>query len=482
MSVKNSNIKVNIILSTLYQVLTLALPFFTAPYISRVLGAEGVGIYSYTTSIQMYFSMLATLGTVSYGSREIARERSNQEKVSSLFWEIELLTVLTTAITLVAWGMWIIWTDSYKIYYLILTVSLLANLFDISWLYSGLEQFKYIVSQNTIFKIIGTIALFVFVQDKNDTLIYVAILSVTTLLANLSMWVYLPKFILPTRLSTLKPLKHLKETMIYFIPTVATSVYTVLDKTMIGIFTKDINENGYYEQATKIINLLKSITFTALNTVVGSRIAFLFAEKRYEEIKGRIDQSIEYVLFIGVAICFGLLGISNNFVPIFFGDGYDRVVELLYLFSPMVIIIGISNCLGAQYYTPAGLRKQSSFYIIMGALLNFILNLFFIPLFWSHGAVLSSLLAELLIAFLYVKHSDGYMTFIMLMKKLVKKVVAGGIMLGILILLDRYFASSGYLLIIQILVGGIVYLGILLLFKDSSIKLIEQNIIKRKIG
>ena len=98
--------KKNLILSTLYQILTMITPLLTAPYISRVLGADGIGIYSYTSSIVMYFCMFAALGTGSYGAREIARHRDDPDQYSKLFWEIELLTVITTTICLILWLVW----------------------------------------------------------------------------------------------------------------------------------------------------------------------------------------------------------------------------------------------------------------------------------------------------------------------------------------------------------------------------------------
>ena len=97
------SLKKNFALSTVYQVLLLLVPFITTPYVSRVLTADGVGIYSFTNSIQLYFSMFAALGTVSYGAREIARSRHNKEKRSKLFWEIETLTVITTIVCLILW-------------------------------------------------------------------------------------------------------------------------------------------------------------------------------------------------------------------------------------------------------------------------------------------------------------------------------------------------------------------------------------------
>lgn len=475
----NPNLKKNFMLSTAYQILTMLMPLITAPYISRILGASGVGIYSYTHSIATYFSMAAALGTASYGAREIARNRNNRELRSKLFWEIELLTVLTGILCMVLWGIWIAVCDKYEMYYKILTFCLVATMADISWFYTGLEQFKYTVIQNTLFKIIGIGALFLFVRDKEDVAAYVAIMSLTTLLGNLSMWVYLPGFIDKVEIKSLRIFPHFKETLVYFVPTIATSVYTILDKTLVGIITQDASQNGYYEQATKIINMCKTVTFTALNSVLGARLSYLYAEGKYGEIKRRINQSMDYILFMGIGICVGLICVSNKFVPTFFGEGYEEVISLLKMLSPLVIIIGVSNCLGSQYYTPAGLRKQSAHYIIIGSLVNLVLNLLFIPCLKSNGAALATLIAESVISVLYISKSKKMVSAIDLLRYLWKKIAAAIVMMIVIKLTGNLPGNDPVILAIQVLFGGMAYVITLYLIKDSFISDYTVPVVRR---
>ena len=159
------------------------------------------------------------------------------------------------------------------------------------------------------------------------------------------------------------------------------------------------------------------VCFAGINLVLSSRISYLFAEKKYEEIKKRISISMDYILCIGIAICFGLIGIAKRFVPLFFGPGYDKTIELLQLMAPLIVIIGISNCLGAQYYTPAGLRAKSAKYIIIGSIINLFMNLLLIPRIRSIGAVIATIIAELMISVLYLHSCDGYYQWTRLHKK-----------------------------------------------------------------
>lgn len=466
---KKTSIKRNILYNTFYQVLTLILPFITAPYISRVIGAAGIGTYSYTLSIQTYFSMFAALGTASYGIREIARNRDDKYKRSKIFWEIELLTVITTTICLIGWMVVIRISNEYKVFFLILTMNLVNTMFDISWFYAGMEQFKYTIIQNSIFKVLGVVALFVLVKRPEDVTLYVLIMSLSTLLGTMSMWLYLPKFLGKVKVKELKILPHFKETLIYFIPTIATSVYTVLDKTLIGVITKEPKQNGYYEQAIKIINMASAVTFASLNTVLSSRNSYLFTEKKEDEIKKKINLSINYILFLGIGMVLGLIAVTDKFVPFFYGKGYDEVITLIKILSPLIIIIGISNCLGSQYYNPAGLRNRSAKFIIVGACTNLILNLILIPKFGARGAAVATIIAESTITMLYLERCDGFYSFKVLLKSGWKKIIAGVGMIVIISLLNLLNISDLGMFILQVSIGVFVYMTILFMIKDKFV-------------
>ena len=475
------SLKKNIAISTLYQILLIILPIVTAPYIARVLGPDQSGVYDYTTSIMTYFAMFAALGTASYGVREIARVRDDAAMRSKLFWEIELMTVMTSSVCIVVWFIFIALTPQYKTIYLVLTMGLLSTMFDISWFFAGMEQFKYTVTKNAACKLIGVILMFLFVKKQEDLLLYVIIIISSTMIGNLSMWLYVPRFVEKVDFRTLTFRKHFHETLIYFVPTVATSVYTVLDRTLIGVITKNKAENGCYHYAMQIVNMMKALTFSSLNMVLGSRLSFLFAEKKYDEIKEKIADSTNYILFMGIGICFGMIGVAKRFVPVFLGAGYDRVVTMLILMSPIVIIIGISNCLGSQYFTPAGYRNLSARYIIIGAVVNLLLNLVLIPKFWGYGAIVASLIAEGAITVLYLKNCNGYLRVSTIIKDSWKKLIAGLIMLIVIKVLDGIISSDIVALFVEVAVGFTAYLAAVTLLRDSFMTdLVMGKILKRK--
>lgn len=473
------SVRLNFVMSMAYQVLVVILPMITAPYVARVLGADKSGIYSFTASYQTYFSMFAALGTVSYGSREIARNRKDRPLRSKLFWEIELMTVLTSTVSIIAFIAFIASRDRYQIYYIPQVMAILAVMFDISWFFTGIEEFRYIVTKNAVFKLLGAVMIFALVHKPEDLLIYIIILSASTMLGNMSMWIHMPRFLAPVDFRTLKIRRHLKETLVYFIPSVATSVYTVLDKTLIGEITRNEAENGCYDKVVQIINIMKALTFTALNSVLGARISFLFAEKKYDEIRRRIETSINYILFMGLAIGFGLAGVAPRFIPWFLGPGYDRSVMMLIMMSPIVVIIGVSNCLGSQYYTPSGKRAQSARFIIAGSVVNLILNLILIPRFWGYGAIAASLIAELTITILYITFAGESFHPVVLLRDGWKKLIAAALMFAAVRLIDPYFNSNFIALVCEVCLGGAIYIAVQFILRDSFMTGFCMDTVKR---
>ena len=478
---KIPSVKKNFFISTLYEILCIITPFITAPYVSRVLGAEQIGVNSFVHSVQAYFCMFATLGTAAYGTREISRNRDNAYERSKLFWEIELLSIFTSGIAVIVWCIFIIFTVEYKIYYIILTLGIFDKMFAIGWFYSGTEQFKYTVTRNTIVKITGIILVFTFVHSSDDLIIFILINTLCNLFGALSMWIPLKKFLVKVPLKELKIWRHLKETLVYFVPTIATSVYQVLDRTLIGLITHEENQNGFYEQANKIINLIKIMSFGAISGVVGSRISYLFTQNKIDEIKQRIRKSIDFVMLMGIGSCAGMYGIAKRFIPFFFGEGYDQVISLLYILLPIVLIVGMNVIFVHLYYVPVGKRKQSSNYIIMGAVFNLIANILLIPKWKAYGAAVGSIIAEVVILIFCFVHCNGFYSVKQLLLSMYKKLFAAMIMLVYLFIIDRVLTVQNWIvLVIQVIGGALIYFVVLLIVKDRGLKILfEMKIFDR---
>ena len=252
-------------------------------------------------------------------------------------------------------------------------------------------------------------------------------------------------------------------------------MYTILDKTMIG-YISDQSENGYYEQAERIISIGKSLAAT-LPAVIAPRTSYLFAKNEHIEIKKIVDFSIEFTLFVTIPITIGIVAIANKLIPWYLGKGFEKSITLLYILAPMIVIVGLSGCIGLTYLTPSGQRARSSKAIILGAAINFSLNLFLIPMYYSVGAAIASVIAELIITYLYIYMSKPIITFLDILKMSYKKWLSAGIMfVTISCPVFQEMRANWKTSLMQILCGAIMYISFEVIFKDDGVTRITNYI------
>jgi len=391
------SIKVNFLYNILLNVSKVIFPLITAPYVSRVLEPDGVGLFNFAFNIANYFAFFAALGIPYYGIREIAKikdDKCKQEKFVSEIISISIVsTILCIGVLLVS--IWFIpqLSQNYLIF-LVSAIVLYITPFRIDWFYSGKEEFSYITIRSLLIKILGVILLFVFVREKSDLLLYVALNAGCNVLNELWNFVKLyqsgihPYF-------TLSGSKHIKPLFILFSSNIALSVYVVLDTIMLG-FLSDYSEVGYYNSATHISKAFVPIV-TSLAAVVLPRISFLREEGKWQEINLLMNKSFSIVAFLSFPITFGIVTIAPLFVPLFFGQQFHGAIIPLMIVSFVIIIIGFNNLTGIQVLLGFGLDKYFLYSVCAGAFSNMLFNFLLIPYYGASGAALSSVIAEIVV-------------------------------------------------------------------------------------
>ena len=459
----------NYMYNLIYQVLVLILPLVTTPYISRVLGAENIGIYSYTTSISAYFILFGSLGVALYGQREIAYKQGNKKDYSKTFWEIVIFRAITIFISIIIFYLTFARGDSgYSLYYKILILEIIGNCIDITWFFQGLEDFKKAVIRNLIVKIVSIVCTFTFVKSSGDLWIYFMIYVSSILIGNGSLWLSIPKYIEKVNRSELKIARHLRPTIMLFIPQIAIQVYTVLDRTMIGAIITDKSEVGYYDQSQKIIKMLLAV-ITSLGTVMLTRISNNLANGEKEKVKAYMKKSFRVVFMLSFPMIFGIFAVSGVFVPLFFGQGYERVIILMNVISPILLLIGLSNVTGTQYLLPTKRQREFSISVICGAIINFIMN---ISLIWNYGAVgasIGTVIAEFTVTAIQVYFVRHDFNFKEILKSSKNYLISAITMFAVCLILVQILTNSLVSLFIEVAVGVIVYGIMLIILKDEFV-------------
>lgn len=446
----------NFLYNLVYQIFIFIIPLFTIPYVSRVLGANNIGIYAYTYSIISYFMLAAMLGINNYGSREIAKAGENIKLRSQKFFSIYFLQLICTVIMCILFILFyfIIEYDNKKIL-LIQFIYLISCAFDINWYFFGVEKFKITISRNIIIKIISLILIVILVKLNNDLWKYTLILSLSTLISQLYLWLFIRKEVKYEKVSVKEIFSHLKKCLILFIPVIAYSVYRIMDKTMIGYFSNTF-QLGNYENAEKIITIPISF-ITALGTVMLPHMAktddYSFSKKITDSFK------LCFFMLFPISVC--LLVIADDFSTVFFGNEFIYSANLIKILIITVLFSGVTNVVRTNYLIPKSKDRVYVISTIYGALVNFVLNIIFIKKYGAYGACIGTIAAEMIVMLYQIEKTRSNIEYYNNIKSVIPFLVKSVIM-GIIIYLVNYFNISNILIkvSIQVLLGVIIYFSL----------------------
>lgn len=473
-----SNPKKNFIYNIIYQVLILIIPLITAPYLARVVGAEGVGTYSYTYSIVYYFMLFTLLGVNNYGNRSIAKVRDNKEELSKTFWGIYTLQLFLGIIMLLLYSIYIlVFCNQYKNIATIQMLFIISAMIDINWFFFGMEEFKKTITRNTLIKVGNIVLILLLVKSKSDLWKYTLIMSGMTCLGQIVLWSFLRNKIKFVKVSFKDIIKHLKPNLVLFIPVIAVSLYKMMDKVMLGMLT-NVSEVGFYENAEKIVNI--PMTFiTALGTVMLPRISNIIAKGDREQVKKYINKSISFVMFLSFAMCFGLMSIGYNFAPIYFGSEFQKTGILIMMLSTTLPFLSFANVLRTQYLIPNEKDKIYITSVSLGAISNLLMNFIFIPKCYSIGACIGTISAEAIVMIYQTLSVRRELPLGLYFKKVIPYFIKAFIMFIIIYPLNSIEINPMIRLLLQVIIGGIIYF--FLNFK-YILSLININKILSKLG
>ena len=454
-----SNPKKNFLYNVIYQLLILIIPLITAPYLSRVVGVSGVGIYSYTYSVVYYFMLLTMLGVNNYGNRTIAKVRDDKEKLSKSFWSIYLFQLFMGLMMMLFYFLYLyLFNIEYKNIAIIQSLFIVSALLDINWLFFGLEEFKKTITRNTIVKVGNVLLIFIFVKTKDDLWKYTFIMSGMTCIGQIILWTYAKKKISIAKIKINDILKHIKPNLILFIPVIAISLYKMMDKIMLGILTSVI-EVGFYENAEKLVNIPITI-ITALGTVMLPRISNIISNGEYDKIEKYISKSINFVMFMSFPMCFGLISIGYNFAPLYFGIEFQKTGILIMLLAVTLPFLSFANVLRTQYLIPNEMDKIYIISVSLGAFSNLIMNFIFIPKLESIGACIGTIVAEAIVMLYQTYSLRKKLPIKTYIKETNQFLLKSMIMLLFIYPLNFIKLNSLVKLFLQILIGFICYFSL----------------------
>lgn len=447
------NILKNYIYQFIYQLINIIFPILTLPYVSKVLGAENLGMYTYSFSIITYLILVSDLGIRNYGSRKVAYCRENKGELEKFFWELLLQKFYISMLVFLLSFIYFFYTNKNEIF-LIQIFYIIISFLDISWLYQGLEDFKKIMLRNLILKLFLLVLIFLFIKEKDDLLKYTKLMIIVNLLGNLILWVKIP--VSNLRFKNLKPFSHLKNSFIMFLPQVAITMYTTLDRIMLGSMC-DKKYVTYYDISNKMI-IISMVLITTAGSVFLPKISNLYSNNEYEEIKELIKKSTNIFILIMFPLIFGILSVADGFIELLFDKTYMEVAFLMKMMSITIVFWTLNNITGSHILIPMGRENKITFSVFLGCFINLVLNYILIKKYNALGAVIATIITEGIVTIIQIYFSKDY--FQVNLKTVLKSLISAVIMF----LMLKYINN----LYLKIFLGGISYVLLILFFKEEN--------------
>lgn len=395
--------------NVLYKGFTALFPLLTTTYISRTLLPEYVGLVSYAHVIVVYFSTMASLGIPNYGIKEISGCGDNLNNRSQTFMELFSINFISTTI-------WI------SIYYLLVNhlpyfydkkpimntmgLLLVLNIFNVDWFYQGIEEYKIISIRGMVVKTLSFLAMLLFVKKTEDYLIYALILCFATAgnyiynIAHIHKFIQFGKYKLQIK-------HHLGAVVILLAASIVSEIYLALDTLMLEHYYGSASV-AYYTNATKVVRMVYTLV-TAMIAPLYPRIAYYIQNGERKESDALINKAYKIVLLLGIPAIAGLSVLADNIVRFLFGNGYSRSIGVLRIASVLVLVFSVSYLLGHIILMASGREKFIFRATAISAAINAVLNFVLIPLLKERGAIIASVMTELVVMSLLIYHGkDAY--------------------------------------------------------------------------
>ena len=473
---QEKKISINIFYNILNQIVSFIVPLILSPYVARVLSAELIGDYSYALANSSYFVLIEALGFSLYGMLKVSANRADKNYISTLFKEIMIAKFFLMVICIIVYTISFVWTSSdNKILCAIMIMNIISTGIDSTWFLMGMEDFKTTALRNIAVRLVNIVLIIILVKSEKDFLIYAIIMQLSNVISYIVVFPTVKKYIISSKVSFKNILKHTIKSLIYFVPGIVNTIFTSADKTVLGAFANSY-EVGVYEQASKICSLCGSV-INSISNVVMPRVTYLNHNSSNEKSKKFMFKTLHYASVVAIAVTVGIICISDEFVPLFFGLGYEKSAVLLKILAFNVLMSILANYIGQQCLISNDKQNQYNIAISVGAILNVILNLFMVERLQSVGVSVASVVSSGVLFWVVLIFSREIISLKNIIQMDWKAIISAIIMFVTIYWLS--FDNLFITLVVKVVVGAAVYITILAILREEIIQEVFSNIIRQ---
>lgn len=480
MNEKNKSLSKGGIYYLIYNVLNLAFPFITGIYVARKLIPSNIGEVAAAQNLAMYFVILAFLGIPTYGLREISKTRDDREQRNKLFSELFVINLISTIIFSIVYLVVVFSIAKYRSnlsLYLIVGISIALNAFNISWLYEGLEEFRFISIRNILFKAISFMCLVILVKEPDDYLKYAVVTVIGTAGNYVVNMVYSPKYA-TISFRNLNLRRHLKSIIYLVAVNLAIEIYSLMDITMMNFMSSN-DSIAFYKYGNNIERMLQQVVNT-FTMVLVPRISFYYQEKEQDKFNKLVSKGLKLIILTSIPMIVGIYFTADFLIQQMYGVQYANSATILKMFSLLLLISPIGYLLGSRMLLVTDHENKMVICVGIGAVVNLIGNTLLIPRLHEFGATIASLLSEIVVMVVYVYFGKKYFKLINVPQSAIKALTGAALMAVYLYACSLLNINGWVVLIIQV-IGAVAIYGATLLLTNEEITRQYWDILVSKI-
>ena len=387
-------VKGNFLSLSVIQILNMFLPLLILPFLVRKLGLENFGLLIFSQVFVAYFNLIIDYGFNISATREISMHKDNKEYVSKVFFsvffiKIFLLLFSILLITIIIFS-FELFKENYLLHYMSFCMIIGQMLFPV-WYFQGIENMKMIAILNIIIKMIYTIMIFIFISSSNDILYVAAFNSASFIIVGIIAFYMAYKNLNFASFDYIYIKSFFKESTTIFISNFSTSMYSISNSFLLGIFTNNTLV-GIYGSFEKIITALKGLYFPLYQA--------LFPYVSRKENKRNIIRKLILPMGLSGFLIMLLFYIFSDFFINLLYSNEDLIKNIKY-FEYMTVIpllASVNILFNFLYLNSMKMYKERMYIMMIAGISNFIISITLLNLDYSIlSVVLSYILIEILL-------------------------------------------------------------------------------------
>jgi len=433
------------------------LTFFLFIYVARILGPTEYGKFTFALAFIFLFSIFSDLGLSRIITRELSREKE-KEKEFSVLLSLKLL-LISGALIAVLIGSFIITSDLIirKIIWILAGYVIIGSFAKIIYsFFQARQKMEYEalarIFQTIIYTGFGFFVIFNFPSAIN--LAYGCLIAVLIYLFFLLLFFHFKIYPLYFNWNKLIWKKYLSMSWPLVFAGLFATIYSQIDTVMMGHLGQ-ITQTGWYNAAYRIVGVTL-IPMGLISTSFFPVLSKSFKESK-EELQALWNYQMTIMIFLAFPIIVGGVVLAPKIIDFIYDQSY---FPSIFAFQILVVMAGTIFLYNAfqQGLVVANQQKKIFWVVLLGAIINIILNLILIPKFSLYGAAISTVITNLLILFLLIKFILKFTAINPFNLKILTEFI-----IAIICSMIMYFVISSSLIyslnvILTILVGGGFYL------------------------